>query len=736
MKRAMDNHIDHINKEFEQFLELCQSQSNRVDVDVVKKAFSIAYEALGTKTWESNVPIIIHSIRVARIVVQEVGLGTESVVVALLHNVFESDEAGDAIISSIPTEFGNGVNELLMGLVKINSLDTVNVSVHSENFRKMMLAMSGDVRVILIKIADRLYDMRELDDLPEDLQNKYATESSYLHAPLAHRLGLYNLKSELEDLSLRYLRADDYKKLEKQLEDTSVERAKFVSEFVYPIEQNLRERGLKFSMKARTKSIFSIWNKMKKKHVKFDQVYDLFAIRVILDSDLENEKSDCWKAYSIVTEEYQPNPKRLRDWISIPKSNGYESLHTTVMGPHGRWVEIQIRTQRMDEVAEKGLAAHWKYKGGRGNQDLDDWLAGIREVLESNSTETPDFVEDFKRNLYEDEIFVFSPKGDLKKLPSGATMLDFAYEIHSKLGDSCVGGLVNGRKVTIKHKLQNGDQVQIDTSKTQTPKLAWLEFVVTSKAKHRIKSSINDAKKLEAQNGKEIILRKFKNWKLELTDENIRKAMLHFKLKAELDLFYKISTGEIEPLAMKNIFVQTEEEDSKAKDLISSLMPKKVVSDLKFESGDEFLVIDKDLKNVVYKLAQCCNPIFGDDIFGFVTIREGIKIHRSTCPNAAQMQERYPYRFIKAKWQGTQQVNSFQAIIHLSGADLPGIVGDISHIISKDVGVQMRSINVNSNNGSFDGTLRVYVNNVEHLDFLLHKLKNIEGIENVSRGVS
>jgi GTP pyrophosphokinase len=597
-----------------------------------------------------------------------------------------------------------------------------------------MLTMSGDIRVILIKIADRLMDMRNLEGLPSELQQKYAQESSYLYAPLAHRLGLYSIKTELEDLSLKYMRPDDYRLIVQRLEETKEERAKFVSEFVKPIEEKLKTRQFKFEMKARTKSIYSIWNKMKNQKVSFDEVYDLFAIRVILDSELESEKSDCWQVYSIVTEEYQPNTERMRDWISIPKSNGYESLHTTVMGPHGRWVEIQIRTRRMDEVAEKGLAAHWKYKGGKSTGELDRWLANFREVLENTSGDATEIINEFKANAQNDEIFVFTPKGDLKRLVAGSTILDFAYEIHSQVGDKCVGGMVNNNKVTIKHKLKNGDIVSVDTSNNQKPKLDWLDFVVTSKAKSRIKASLNEERRREAENGKEIIKRKFKNWKIDYSDENIRKLQGHFKLKTAQDLYYKVSVGELDALQLKTILKESDEGEPKAKDVLDELLPKRVVENLSFDSGDEFLVIDNNLKNVIYKLAQCCNPIFGDEIFGFITIREGIKIHRDNCPNAKQLRERYPYRFIKAKWRQTKQNNSFQATIHLSGNDRIGIVGDISYIISKDVGVQMRSINVDSRNGAFIGTLRVYVNNVEHLDFLMHKLKNIKGIQQVNRG--
>jgi GTP diphosphokinase / guanosine-3',5'-bis(diphosphate) 3'-diphosphatase len=721
-------------KALKDMITLFEKNSVHIDLKKVEDACRTAYDILGETSWESGSPIIYHSMSVARIVAIEIGLGADSVVAALLHNVFESTTEKDELIASIPNHFGEQVSTLLDGLFKINSIDTVTISVNSENFRRLLLTLSGDLRVVIIKIADRLEDMRNLDGLPEELQLKYANESSFLYAPLAHRLGIYTIKSELEDLSLKYLKADEYENIIKKLEETVEERKNFVSEFVKPIEVKLKSKNFKFEMKARTKSIYSIWNKMKKQRVSFEEVFDLFAIRIILDSKLEDEKSECWQVYSIVTEEYQPNTERMRDWISIPKSNGYESLHTTVMGPHSKWVEVQIRTRRMDEIAEKGLAAHWKYKGGKSDAGLDKWLTGIREMLENPSANTSNVIEEFKTTLYDDEIFVFTPKGDLKRLPAGASILDFAYDIHSDLGDKCVGGKVNQRKVTIKHKLKNGDQVSIETSSSQKPKLDWLDFVVSSKAKAKIKSSLNEERKKEAENGKEIVKRKFKNWKIDYNDENIRLILSHLKFKSSIDLFYSISTGEIEALQLKNILKGVEEQDSKAKDVLGELLPKKVVENLSFDSNDDFLVIDKDLKNVIYKLAQCCHPIFGDDIFGFVTIREGIKIHRANCPNAKQMFERYPYRFIKAMWRLTKQSNSFQAAIYLAGTDRHGIMSDISYIIAKDVGVQMRSINVDSKNGIFEGTLRVFVNSVEHLDFLIHKLKNIKGIQQVSRG--
>jgi GTP pyrophosphokinase len=719
------------NNPFAELLEVCKANFQEKDVNLIKEAYDFACEVLSDKKWESGEIIVLHSIEVAMIVAREIGLGPDSIISALLHNVAYKGVVSLPDPTIIEKRFGKSVALILNGMAKINALGTDTVDLHSENYRKLMLALAGDVRVILVKIADRLQVMRHLDLHPEEVQKKISVETSHLYAPLAHRLGLYYINSELLDLCLKYLTPDAYNYVSERLKETDRERANFVAEFVKPIEQKLNSKGFKFEMKARTKAINSIWKKMKNQDVSFDEVYDLFAIRVILESAPENEKSDCWQVYSIVTEEYQSNPKRMRDWITIPKSNGYESLHTTVLGPHGKWIEIQIRTRRMDEIAEKGLAAHWKYKGGSSSAEMEKWLANVREILENPDLNMVDFIDDFKMNIYEDEIFVFTPKGDLKRLPAGATLLDFAYEVHSQVGDRCVGGKVNGRNATLKTKLKNGDQISVDTSANQRPKLDWLDFVVSTKAKNRIKASLNEEVKREADNGKEILLRKLKNWKIDYNDENIRKLLKHYKLKLAQDMYYNISTGKIDPLEIKELLAEKKEET--AKQLVAEVLPKEAVQELEFSAGDDYLIIDNNIKSVIYKLAPCCNPIFGDEIFGFVTIKEGIKIHRTTCPNAPQMMEKYPYRILKAKWQDTKKRASFQATIRISGTDEVGIVGQISHVISKDIGIQMRSINIESTKGEFDGTIRVFVNNVEHLEFLLNKLKHINGVTHVSR---
>ncbi|MCW0482051.1 RelA/SpoT family protein [Gaoshiqia sediminis] len=713
-------------------LDSCRSYLGEPEVAEINRAFDYAWKILGEATWPNGEIILIHSIEVAQVVSKEIGLGADSIISGLLHNVAYEDVPNRPDFKEIGKHFGPTVGGILEGMAKINALGTDTVDLHSENYRKLMLALAGDVRVILVKIADRLHVMRNLGKYSPDVQKKISVETSHLYAPLAHRLGLYNMNSELLDLCLLYLHPESYKLVDEHLKESESERRNFVAEFVKPIEEKLRSRGFQFDMKARTKSINSIWNKMKSQGVGFDEVYDLFAIRVILDSKPEMEKSDCWQVYSIVTDEYQANPERMRDWITVPKSNGYESLHATVLGPNKKWIEIQIRTKRMDEVAEKGLAAHWKYKGGSSSSEMEQWLAGVREILENPDLNVVDFIDEFRTNIYSDEIFVFTPKGDLKRLPAGATLLDFAYEIHSVVGDRCVGGMVDGKKVTLRYQLKNGQQISVDTSNNQKPKLDWLDFVVTSKAKNRIKASLNEERKREADNGKEILLRKLKNWKIDYNDEVIRTLLKHYQLKLAQDLYYNISTEKIDTLDVKEVLIAKDEEQS-VRQKLEEIIPGEQIKEFDFSGGDDYLIIDNNIKNVNHKLAPCCNPIFGDDIFGFVTINEGIKIHRRTCPNAKQLFERYPYRIIPAKWRDSNKRTSFQATIKMSGTDEVGIVAQISHVISKDIGVQMRSINIDSVNGEFEGTLRVYVNNIEHLDFLMRKLQHIKGVLHVSR---
>lgn len=712
----------------------CRTVFDERGVGEVSRAYGYARDLLGERCFESGEVILSHSLEVALIIVEEIGLGVDSVVAGLLHNVMYHRLERPADPEELRRLFGETVTAMLEGMAKINALGTDTVELHPENFRMLMLALAGDVRVILVKIADRLQIMRNFDRFPTSSVKRIATETNHIYAPFAHRLGLYKLNSELLDLCLRVLKPEAYQEVITRLKETETERALFTAEFVGPIQEKLHSRGFRFEMKARTKSVFSIYTKMQKQKVAFDEVYDLFAIRVILDSEPQNEKSDCWTVYSVVTDEYQANPERMRDWITIPKSNGYESLHATVMGPHKKWIEVQIRTRRMDELAEKGVAAHWKYKGGKENKELDQWLSGIRDILENPEVSVVDFIDEFRKNVYIDEIYVFTPRGDLRKLPRGATILDFAYDIHSDLGDKCVGGKVNDRKVTLRHKLKNGDTVSVETGNNQRPKIDWLDFAVTSKAKNRIRASLNEARNREAANGKEMLLRKFKNWKLELSDDIIRKLLKHYSFKLATDLYYHISTGKIDTLHIKSLL--REEEKMAVRSRLEEILPSEGAKELPAGSGDDYMIIDSNIRDVNYKLAPCCNPVYGDEIFGFVTIHEGIKIHRVSCPNAPQMIERFPYRLVKAKWKPTSMKSSFLTTLYISGTDSLGIVSEISHVIAKDFGVQMRAINVESTGGDFRGVLKIWVHNLEHLDFLIHKLRNLKGINSVTRGDS
>ena len=723
---------EQIIKRYENLRNICQETWEPKDLAKIEKAFLFTQNIIGENKFKTGEAILSHSLDVAIIIAKEIGLESDSIIAGLLHNVMYAGLEKKATQADIESECNKSVYSILNGMTKINALGTDSVDLHSENYRKLLLAMAGDVRVIIIKIADRLQVLRNINLYDINIQERLVSETIHLYAPLAHRLGLYTINSELLDLCLKFQQNESYNYVVNRLKETETERANFVAEFVKPIEKKLKKKGFVFSMKARTKSISSISAKMNKKNVSFDEVMDLFAIRIILESNVEDEKSDCWTAYSFVTEEYQTNPKRLRDWITIPKSNGYESLHTTVMGPQGKWVEIQIRTKRMDEVAEKGLAAHWRYKGGKSKSGYDAWLANIRDVLENPDVNTVDFIDQFSTDIYSDEVFVFTPKGDLKKLRQGATMLDFAYEIHSGLGDTCVGGNVNGKKVTLKYELKNGDHISIDTSKNQKPKLDWLDFLVTSKAKSRVKVSLNEDRKVQALQGRETLLRKFKNWKIELSDEAIRKILKHFEYKFAVDFYYDLESGKIAPLDVKAIFTKKEEESAKIK--VEDLLTTNETKDLAFEGGDDFLIIDKDLKNIVYKLAQCCNPVFGDKIFGFVTISEGIKIHRRNCPNAPEMIQRYPYRIIKSKWRDTKSRSSFITTLHISGIDEVGVVSEISHVIAKDIGTQLSSINIESDKGKFEGILKVSVYSLDHLEFLIIKLNEVKGVVSVTRG--
>jgi GTP pyrophosphokinase len=594
----------------------------------------------------------------------------------------------------------------------------------------MLLTLSDDVRVILIKLADRLHNMRTLDSMKRDKQLKIASETAYLYAPLAHRLGLYSIKTELEDLSMKYTEPEIYNDIYDKVQQTRKERNRFINEFSEPIKNELVKQDFKFDIKGRSKSIHSIWSKMKRQGVSFEEIYDLFAIRIIIDTDEENEKPMCWKAYSIITDFYHPNPDRLRDWISTPKANGYESLHTTVMGPNGKWVEVQIRSRRMDEIAEKGYAAHWKYKESSAESAIDEWIEKIRELLESPETNALDFIDDFKLNLFSDEIFVFTPGGDMKTLPSGATALDFAFEIHTDLGSKCIGAKVNHKLVPLSHKLRSGDQAEILTSNKQTPKEDWLSYVVTAKAKSKIKTALKEEKKKFGEDGKEILMRKFRHLKIDFNHDNINELLAYYKIPTSLELYYRIAKGVIDISDLKEFVDDKGVIKAKAPQRIETKSLEQMVQNIRGSS--DMLVIGESLDKIDYKLSPCCSPIPGDDVFGFITINEGIKIHRTNCPNAIQLMSNYAYRIVKAKWTNQHQI-AFLAGVRMTGIDEVGVVNKISKVISSELKVNMRSISIESNDGIFEGTIMLFVHDTHHLDKLIQKLKEIHGILTVSR---
>ncbi|MDQ3537144.1 MAG: RelA/SpoT family protein [Bacteroidota bacterium] len=701
------------------------------DARTVRKAFSTSLEAHKEMRRKSGEPYIYHPLAVAQICIDEIGLGTTSIVAALLHDVVEDTEME---IEDVKREFGHKVAKIIDGLTKISGVFEHGSSQQAENFRKMLLTLSEDVRVILVKLADRLHNMRTLESMPRQKQLKIASETIYLYAPLAHRLGLYVIKSELEDLYLKYTETEAYRNIVEQINTTRTARTKFIKNFIAPIQKELANQDLDIVIKGRPKSIYSIWNKMRKQNIPFDEVYDLFAIRIIIDTSPENEKAACWQVYSIVTDFYKPNPDRLRDWISTPKANGYESLHTTAMSSTGQWVEVQIRTSRMDEIAEKGYAAHWKYKDnptGRGS-GLEQWIGRVRDMLEQNNSSALEFVDDFRSNLFNEEVFVFTPKGELKTLPHGATALDFAFEIHSEIGAKCLGAKVNQKLVPLNYILNNGDQVEILTSNKQKPSEDWLRFVVSSKAKAKIKDVLKEEKKIAAIDGKEIVFRKLRQMKLEPNLETINQVRAFFNLKTIIDLYYKIGKGLIDPKDIKKFKEIKKETNIKNRDKISDAKSfEKEISNISGKERD-ILLIGEDMDVIDYKLAKCCNPIPGDDVFGFVTVNEGIKIHRTSCPNSIELLSNYGYRVVKAKWTSQKEI-AFLAGLKIIGTDRVGLINDVTNIISSELKVNMRSLTIGTDNGIFEGNIMLYVQNTSHLDLLIKKLENVNGVVSLSR---
>ncbi len=701
------------------------------DAKLIKKAFYTSLEAHRGMRRKSGEPYIYHPLEVAQICVDEIGLGTTSIVAALLHDVVEDTEIE---LDEIEKDFGPKVAKITDGLTKISGVFDHGSSQQAENFRKMLLTLSEDVRVILVKLADRLHNMRTLDSMPRHKQLKIISETIYLYAPLAHRLGLYVIKSELEDLWLKYTEPEVYNEVAAKIDESKISRNRFIRSFLNPVLDEMNKSGLKYEFKGRPKSIHSIWNKMKKQNIPFEEVYDLFAIRITLDTDKETEKAICWHVYSIVTDFYKPNPDRLRDWISTPKANGYESLHTTVMSKTGKWVEVQIRTKRMDEIAEKGYAAHWKYKdspSGSHESGLEQWISHVREMLEQNDTNAIEFVDDFRANLFNDEVFVFTPKGELKTLPYGATALDFAFDIHTEVGAKCLGAKVNNKLVPINHELKNGDQVEILTSSKQKPNEDWLRFAVTSKAKSKIKDTLKESKKESAIDGKEIVKRKLKQMKVPFDGDVANQLRAFFDEKTVTDFYYKVGKGLIDPSEIKKY------KDLKT-DKIKSERPRKsdraFIDDIKKvgTSEKDILLIGEDMDRVDYKLSKCCNPIPGDDVFGFVTVNEGIKVHRTTCPNAPELLSNHGNRVVKSKWMSQQQT-SFLAHMRIIGTDRVGLIRDVTDIISRELKVNMRSMTIDTETGIFDGHIMLYVNSTKHLDQLIKKLEKVPGVMKVTR---
>ena len=675
---------------------------------------------------------IVYALETAEIAFDEIGLKRDAIIAIVLYT---GVVAGINDTAQIEKDFGRGVAQIIHGLVKVQELYKRTPVVESENFRNLLISFAEDMRVILIMIADRVNLMRQVRDTDnEEARLEVAQEASYLYAPLAHKLGLYKLKSELEDLSLKYLEHDAYYMIKDKLNATKKSRDSYIERFITPIQQRLEEAGLRFHMKGRTKSIHSIWQKMKKQKCNFEGIYDLFAIRIIIDSPIDKEKMQCWQAYSIVTDMYMPNPKRLRDWLSVPKSNGYESLHITVLGPENKWVEVQIRTERMDEIAEKGLAAHWRYKGIKGESSIDEWLSNIRAALENN--DDLQLMDQFKMGLYEDEVFVFTPKGELLKFPKGANILDFAYRIHSGLGNKCVGGKINGKNVSFRAELKSGDEVEVVTQSNQTPKQEWINIVKTPRAKAKIKLALKDTIAKDTVYAKELLERRLKNRKIEFDESTMMHLIKRMGFKVATDFYKQIADEKLDVNEVIEKYVAVRDYDQN----LNAPQTTRSATEYSYDNPDEeiarnnddVLVIDRNLKGVDYSLAKCCQPIYGDPVFGFVTVSGGIKIHRANCPNAPELRKRFGYRIVKARWSG-KSAGQYSITIKVVGNDDLGIVNNITSIISKEEKIVMRSINIDSHDGLFDGTIVVQLEDVSKLEALMKKLRTVKGVKHVSR---
>lgn len=723
-----------IAKEYKELLRISYQKLTDADKKLIRKAFDVAVDAHKDQRRKSGEAYIFHPIGVAKIVASEIGLGATGIAAALMHDVVEDT---DTTIEDIERMFNPKIAHLVEGLTKIAQVKKdMNISMQAENFRKMLLTLNDDVRVILIKIADRLHNMQTMDSMPDYKQVKIASETLYIYAPLAHRLGLYNIKTQLEDLGLKYTEPEVFKDIVSKIKETKEEQDRYIADISEVLKKSLDEEEVDYTIKGRPKSIYSIRRKMAAQNVGFEEVYDKFALRIIYKSNLHDEKFLAWKIYSIVTDHYRPSPSRLRDWISSPKSTGYEALHVTVMGPKGRWVEIQIRSERMDEIAEKGYAAHYKYKQGATEESgLDKWLNLLKEALESSETNAVDFVEDFKMNLYAKEIFVFTPKGEIKSLPKGATSLDFAFSIHSEIGIKTRGTRVNGKLVPLNHELKSGDQIEVITSPHQKPTLNWLDFVTTARAKNKIRNVLNEDLKKIAEDGKELLTRKLKHLKIILNENVVNELVNFFKLKTSLDLFYRVGIGAIENQDLKDFAAQKNNMLMNFFKIKSKRSPHPHGEEnKKQELSKQFdlLVFGTEQDKLDYKLASCCNPIPGDDVFGFITINEGIKVHKKDCPNAITLQSNYAYRIIQAKWIDSSH-QEFKAILKITGMDSIGLTNELTKVISNDMNVNIQSISLSGDAGIFNGQVAVIVPNNSFLKKLIDNIKKIDGIDKVIR---
>lgn len=723
-----------IAKEYKELLRISYQTLSEDDKKLIRKAFDLAVEAHKDQRRKSGEAYIFHPIAVAKIVASEIGLGASSIAAALMHDVVEDTEV---TVEDIEKKFNPKIAQLVEGLTKISQVQKdMNISLQAENFRKMLLTLNDDVRVILIKLADRLHNMQTMESMVDHKQMKIASETLYIYAPLAHRLGLYNIKTQLEDLGLKYTEPEVYNDIVSKIKETKEEQDDYIKSISDVLKASLDNQGVECIIKGRPKSIYSIRRKMKAQNVSYDEVYDKFALRIVYKCEPSQEKFIAWKIYSIVTDHYRPSPSRLRDWISSPKSTGYEALHITVMGPKGRWVEVQVRSERMDEIAEKGYAAHYKYKQGATEESgLDVWLNLLKEALENQETNAVDFVEDFKMNLYSKEIFVFTPKGEIKSLPKGATSLDFAFSIHSEIGVKTRGTRVNGKLVPLNHELKSGDQIEIITSPNQKPTLNWLDYVTTSRAKTKIKNVLNENTKKIAEDGKELLTRKLRHLKITLNESVINELVVFFKLKTSLDLFYRAGVGTIDNAQLKEF---ASLKSNSFVNFFKSRIKKTPTQNTEFIQKEELnynydlLVFGKEQDKLDYKLSTCCNPIPGDDVFGFVTINEGIKVHKKDCPNAISMQSNYAYRIIQAKWIDSSQ-QEFKAILDITGMDSLGLTNELTKVISSNMHVNIQSISLSSNAGIFKGQVTVIVQNNTILKRLTENIKKIDGIDKVTR---